>query len=480
MHEPLEDSTQAKARELARQITVAHDLDPEIQEELYGHIEDKMLAYKSGEERVSDEDAFILVREHFGDAKVIRGLLREVHAGAVTLSLGRRIGAACIITLAVAWLCRLLALPCQGIARALVGDGEFSSANGALAFMLYYAPLPIFPLGVALVFLYWRKREDAGNSLWFHRWRVRTFFQTGALLMTATHITPAFEQLPFHALADELAEIELGEAHTIVVTWVLFCWLCVSWLWWCDVSLRRPGGALYCLAGWMGMMMLVRHVPLQVALYAAGDSGIGANTAGQFTLFGMPYRWSFQLESVTSIMHNLSRDFLLVLLIGISSLLLYALYAVETHFRVFTRANAEYPRPVTGPQITGICFLSTMTLWTLFRDQPWTKAVMLAVLVASISLATFAVINLVHVPRASASGIPSRARALRHTANGFLCLALLFPLYHHDSDSTADGIERSAFLAGTAVAILWIVASALTSWWKYLVSNQGRDALVRE
>ena len=51
METPLNDTTRLKARELARKITVAHDLDPEIQEELYGHIEDKLLAYKSGEER---------------------------------------------------------------------------------------------------------------------------------------------------------------------------------------------------------------------------------------------------------------------------------------------------------------------------------------------------------------------------------------------------------------------------------------------
>lgn len=41
MNKNLTSDIQQKARELARQITVAHDLDPDIQEELYGHIEDK-------------------------------------------------------------------------------------------------------------------------------------------------------------------------------------------------------------------------------------------------------------------------------------------------------------------------------------------------------------------------------------------------------------------------------------------------------
>lgn len=51
MNTRLNNDTRQNARELARQITVAHDLDPEIQEELYGHIEDKLLAYMNGEER---------------------------------------------------------------------------------------------------------------------------------------------------------------------------------------------------------------------------------------------------------------------------------------------------------------------------------------------------------------------------------------------------------------------------------------------
>ena len=45
MDRNLEGDLQQKARKLARKITVAHDLDPEIQEELYGYIEDKRRAY---------------------------------------------------------------------------------------------------------------------------------------------------------------------------------------------------------------------------------------------------------------------------------------------------------------------------------------------------------------------------------------------------------------------------------------------------
>jgi hypothetical protein len=83
--------TAAQARELARQLSVSHDLDPEIQEELYGHIEDKLLAYMNGDEALTEDDALILVREHFGDTKLVTGMLGAVHGASAPPHLGRRI-----------------------------------------------------------------------------------------------------------------------------------------------------------------------------------------------------------------------------------------------------------------------------------------------------------------------------------------------------------------------------------------------------
>ena len=94
MVESLRPKTQDQVRTLCRKISVAHDLDPEIQDELYGHMEDKLLAYLNGEEPVTEDDAFILVREHFGDPAVLKGLLQDVHAHEVHVNLARRLAAA--------------------------------------------------------------------------------------------------------------------------------------------------------------------------------------------------------------------------------------------------------------------------------------------------------------------------------------------------------------------------------------------------
>ena len=80
MPETIEPRITEKLHALCGRITVACELDTEIQEELYSHLEDKLLAYLSGAEKLTEADALILVREHFGNAENLKGLLRKVHA----------------------------------------------------------------------------------------------------------------------------------------------------------------------------------------------------------------------------------------------------------------------------------------------------------------------------------------------------------------------------------------------------------------
>jgi hypothetical protein len=79
MSENLSSEITKRIRSLCGRISVANSLDEEIQEELYSHLEEKILAYLSGREKVTEEDAFILVREHFGDPENLKGLLKKVH-----------------------------------------------------------------------------------------------------------------------------------------------------------------------------------------------------------------------------------------------------------------------------------------------------------------------------------------------------------------------------------------------------------------
>jgi hypothetical protein len=71
-----------KLRTLCHRISSSHHLDPEAERTLYAGMESKLLAYLSGAEKLTEADALILVREHFGNADNLKRLLRTVHAPA--------------------------------------------------------------------------------------------------------------------------------------------------------------------------------------------------------------------------------------------------------------------------------------------------------------------------------------------------------------------------------------------------------------
>jgi hypothetical protein len=162
MDNSLNDLTQEKVSKLARHITVAQDLDPEIQEELYGHIEDKLLAYRDGDEPVSEEDAFILAREHFGNAETVKGMFQDVHREAVEGSLLRRLLVAAITTLVcvqgVAWLAH--------VADVLFWGENSRPQSSPYVLMLVSAAAYLVPW---LCFVRWKRRMEVGKQVWFNR-----------------------------------------------------------------------------------------------------------------------------------------------------------------------------------------------------------------------------------------------------------------------------------------------------------------------
>lgn len=67
-----------KIRSLCHELAVKYRLDDPTRDELCGHMEDKLAGYLSGDVRISEEDALLLVRAHFGDAEqVARRLGRQ-------------------------------------------------------------------------------------------------------------------------------------------------------------------------------------------------------------------------------------------------------------------------------------------------------------------------------------------------------------------------------------------------------------------
>jgi len=185
MEAELNNDARQKARDLARQITVAHNLDMEIQEELCGHIEDKLLAYKSGEEPITDDDAFILVREHFGDTETLKTLFQDVHRVEVERNLFRTLLVAAITTFAsvqcVAWLAHLAGLLIGSAGVINFPAGYASMAVTSVAFLLPF-----------LCFVRWKQRMERGERVWFAQWKSSSLAFVALALFGTSLVLPGF------------------------------------------------------------------------------------------------------------------------------------------------------------------------------------------------------------------------------------------------------------------------------------------------
>lgn len=468
MDNSLNDTTQQKARDLARKITVAHDLDPEIQEELYGHIEDKLLAYKSGEERISDEDAFILVREHFGDAKVLRSMFAEVHEAAATLALGRLIGAACVITLAMAWLCTLLALPFQGLALYLL---EHGATDGAVippvAFLLYHAMVPVLPLGVALAFIYWRKRLESGQRPWFYRWSKWDFLRCGAILFAAISFTPSFELAPFHILSPDAAAFAPTETQTAIGAWMIQCSLCVAWLWWCGADLRRPSTAMYCVGGWIALFVAMGTAPAQLFLATGLAAQHGSLVAGMLagaTYFGDNYIWIWRDTSLTVILTGVPALLKSAMLYPICSLVVYFHFSGQ----LLVKVTPEREFKNWGGRFLPLFMMLLPPAWMhlAVEKHGWTEEVWIGGLLFITLLAPFMYIRLVSIPRAIADRKLYRLRALGYACNLFFIPSFVLPMRLVSDRPTTDTVGTTVYLAAFCGALMSMAAMALVNWRK--------------
>jgi len=78
MRESPSQSSIDKIRALCGQMAESQSLDEATRDELCGHLEDKLAGYLSGDVKITEEDALLLVRAHFGDAERIGRQLEGV------------------------------------------------------------------------------------------------------------------------------------------------------------------------------------------------------------------------------------------------------------------------------------------------------------------------------------------------------------------------------------------------------------------
>jgi len=255
MADDLTPETREQLRALCKKISVAHNLDAEIQEEIYGHMEDKLLAYRSGEEAVSEQDAFILMREHFGSPGAIKGLLQEVHKVEANVSLARRLAAAAVITLG-----SIVIL--QYSSAALLRVWTNAAAFGGV-YLVSIADTLLGILCVWLLLWHWKRRLDSGSTPWFMKWRPVYFL---ALLCSSMLLIQMFQMEWLRPHAEESMLAVSRWAWASYAFWLFFAVSlggpvaeCLLWIWWCDRpprSARAIGKAAAVWAAWRYIIML--------------------------------------------------------------------------------------------------------------------------------------------------------------------------------------------------------------------------------
>ncbi len=228
MVDELAPDTNEKMRALCKKISVAHDLDAEIQEELYSHIEDKLLAYLNGEEILAEEDAFILVREHFGDPSTLKGLLQDAHAFEAQVSLARRLAAAMIVTGGVIVTYSYLTMAVFQVWPALPEIGGYH------AFIAVYAP--VYVLLPCLLMRHWQRRLDEDRTPWFLTWRPAYLVGAIAVLLVPQSLVSMTGLVGYQPAIEPSGLLWRLVLAVFVSSPVLQC---IVWLWWCDRPPRR-------------------------------------------------------------------------------------------------------------------------------------------------------------------------------------------------------------------------------------------------
>ncbi|GMV90807.1 MAG: hypothetical protein AMXMBFR82_05850 [Candidatus Hydrogenedentota bacterium] len=266
---------QERLRALCRQITVAEEIDPEIQEELMSHVEDRFNGYLHGKDPITEEDAFLLVREHFGNPAVVKELLQHAHVQEATVSLGRRLAAIGIVSLI-----------CFGIAKLL---HTLFIVMGALGFATAITFPPLGSMYVLLAYVavacviwatvvYWRRGLRRGRHFWFSRWSIRRIVFIGFAVALIVHITPDIDYISFAFVS---LDNSVTATYSYATRFPRYAGLCLiaqaaAWFWWCDTPPRSRRTLRHTMATWIlvttysSLSATVAYIPI----HTQSDSAI--------------------------------------------------------------------------------------------------------------------------------------------------------------------------------------------------------------
>jgi hypothetical protein len=288
MDEKIGPETEERIRELCRKISVAHNLDEEIQRELFSHMEDKLLAYLSGEEKITEEDAFVLVREHFGDPEEVKAMLEEVHYTEMKMALFRKVGLIASLTFflmtAGEYLLRIMSAALFGWVNSLpINQNTSPFSASPIPHVISSLPLPIQWLLTFLahelppfcaVALLWlavselKEKKVQGKYSWFLTDSPSLFlmFVLSGFLLSYIVIL-GIEHLPFYQSIPKLGTFFSSNTILEIIYLTLSIMQCLVWLWWFDDRSGRYTPIIIGLIVWITYNIFIYNQLIVLTMY---------------------------------------------------------------------------------------------------------------------------------------------------------------------------------------------------------------------
>lgn len=242
MPNEISSKTREQLEALCRQISVSRNLDDDIRKELFGHMEDRLLAHMSGEQALTEQEAFILVREHFGDAGAVKEEYQRVYAVETTANVGRLMAAA--MTTYFSMYVAQIALQC-GIA---LFAGLAGTWRNPIQLALFAAlALGLIPWGFYRVLRRWRTLADRGDPVWFQTASTGKIVSICAIIVGVNvAVTKPFALGLTWSFHDDFALTFFFGLLTLIGSLIKG----VIWMWFCDQSPHTRASAKAAVTAW--------------------------------------------------------------------------------------------------------------------------------------------------------------------------------------------------------------------------------------
>ena len=313
MADRLSPKTEAALRELAREIGQARGLGEDAQEELFGHLEDKTLGYLSGEDGISEADAVLLTREHFGDAGQLANALSDTGPARVSIGIAQRLLMVTAVTLGISivvggLLSRSLAM--------LYGFDLATPIAYVVLFVQYTGAITwLTVILAAWILRAWQRRIGTAVPLNLGS-RKSICLAIGFVLLLVTSLVSW--SIPIYAPAPDSSIGQISRVFHGTMFWMIYASLAawpLLWIWW----MERRSGRIVMMATGLGAWLVYRLVTGTIWFHMSMTL-----MNGRFS--GNPGPWG-QIKGILA--HSLAWEVPRLLLVGGAAFGLYLLYAAR-------------------------------------------------------------------------------------------------------------------------------------------------------